>query len=156
MTLYRSQLSRAFGRPASRLTCLFQVVAALPLLVACPAVAAPAARHQAACQGVDQRLTSRRKAEYSRLVSAALGEKLRASDVEVLRFIGLGNWSAVYVSTPVTEDGMLFFQTVNGRKVFRDVWGGMVGPDDRSPVAAWARRLGAPERLARCFSVLVP
>ncbi len=63
-----------------------------------------------------------------------------------------GGWSVIYVSTPVSDDGVMFFQMAGGKKRFRDIWGGYADPSERSELASWARKLGAPQDLARCFA----
>jgi hypothetical protein len=94
--------------------------------------------------------------EYASPVAAAVskvvGERVMPSDVRISKFLRSGSWSAVYASTPVADDGFLFFQEVNGKKRFRDVWGGMAEPSDRPDLIAWARKTGAPEGLSACFA----
>jgi hypothetical protein len=52
----------------------------------------------------------------------------------------------------VSDDGVMFFQTVNGKKQFRDVWGGYADPSEKPELVSWAKKLGAPQGLADCFA----
>lgn len=116
------------------------------MLGICPAVAAQP------CAGVDTNLTDPVKREYAAMVAKAVGKGVKPSQVKLSRVMQSGNWSAVYASTPQTDDGMLFFETVDGRKQFKDVWGGWADPSERPELVAWAKKLGAPDRLAKCFA----
>ncbi|WPZ15489.1 hypothetical protein T8J41_06690 [Nitratireductor rhodophyticola] len=107
------------------------------------------------CDGVKVEMTKARKAEYAPLVASAMEAKIKPAQVEFGALIESGNWSAAYISTPVSDDGMMFFETVNGRKRFREVWGGWAEPSERPELAAWARKLGAPDDLAKCFAWIV-
>jgi hypothetical protein len=111
------------------------------------------ARAQGACRGVDQKLTSSGKQEYAALVAQDMRGKVKPSQVEVLGFMKEGAWTVAYVSTPVSDDGYFFFAEERGTKRAKDVWGGMAQPSERPEIAAWAEKLGAPERLARCFAL---
>jgi hypothetical protein len=104
------------------------------------------------CAGVDTRLSPSRTQEYTGLVAAAVGKTVKPSQVEIIKFLTSGSWSAVYASTPVADPGYLFFQEVDGKKQFRDAWGGMAQSSDRPELIAWAKKLGAPESLAACFA----
>lgn len=75
-----------------------------------------------------------------------------AADVSLGAFMQSGDWSVVYASTPVADDGVLFFQVAGGAKRFRDAWGGAADESGRGELEAWASGLGAPEELARCFA----
>jgi hypothetical protein len=110
---------------------------------------------ESGCNGVKVEATKVRKEAYAPLVVSAMGGKVKSSQVEFLAILESGNWSAAYVSTPIADDGVMFFQNVNGKKRFRDVWGGWADPSERPELVAWARKLGAPADLAKCFAETV-
>ena len=115
-----------------------------------PAMNAEAADH--ACVGVDTSLTDARKREYASLVAGSVTIKVNPSTVDFQNFMTAGAWSAVYVSMPNAEPGFFFFEIVDGRKRFKDVWGGFAVPEDRPELIKWATALGAPATLAGCFA----
>jgi hypothetical protein len=108
-----------------------------------------------ACDGVKVEVTKARKQEYASLVTAAMNNKFKPSQAEFTTIMESGNWSAAYVSTTVSDDGVMFFQTVNGKKQFRDVWGGYAEPSEKHELVSWAKKLGAPQGLADCFAETV-
>jgi hypothetical protein len=108
-----------------------------------------------ACDGVTLELTKARKQAYAPLVAAAMDHKVKPAQVEFLAILESGDWSAAYVSIPIADDGVMFFQAVNGKKQFRDVWGGFAEPSEKPQLVSWAKKLGAPEKLARCFAETV-
>jgi len=118
-------------------------------------VPAPALAATDVCNGVKVEMTKARKGEYAPLVAAAMDSKIKPSQVTFSAIMESGNWSAAYISTPVSDDGVMFFQAVAGKKRFRDVWGGWAEPSDRPELIAWATKLGAPVALARCFAATV-
>ncbi|MER9076545.1 hypothetical protein NKH80_27885 [Mesorhizobium sp. M0904] len=105
-----------------------------------------------ACDGIKVEATKARKQEYASLVASALNNKVKPARVKFITIIENGNWSAAYVSTPVSDDGVMFFQTVDGKKQFRDVWGGYAEPSEKPELVSWAKKLGAPQDLAKCFA----
>jgi len=107
------------------------------------------------CDGIKVDVTEARKQEYGPLVAAAMDNKFKPARAKFITIMESGNWSAAYVSTPISDDGVMFFQTVDGKKQFRDVWGGYADPSEKPEVVSWAKKLGAPERLARCFAETV-
>lgn len=107
------------------------------------------------CDGVKVEVTTASKQEYAPLVALAMENKVKPAQVEFSTIMESGNWSAAYVSTPVSDDGVMFFQTVNGTKHFRDVWGGYADPSEKRELVAWAEKLGAPQDLAKCFAETV-
>lgn len=107
------------------------------------------------CSGVEQKLTDANKREYAELVAKSLNAKVAPSQVKISNLLESESWSAVYASTPVSDDGVLFFQTVNGAKRFKDVWGGFADASERPELIDWAKKLGAPDNLARCFAQIV-
>lgn len=107
------------------------------------------------CTGVKVEPTKARKQAYAPLVAAAMDNKVKPAQVEFEAIMESGDWSAVYVATPIADEGVLFFQTVNGNRRFRDVWGGFADPSEKPEVVAWAKKLGAPIKLAKCFAEIV-
>jgi hypothetical protein len=91
-----------------------------------------------ACDGVKVEVTKARKQEYAALVVSAMENKFKPSQAKFITIMESGKWSAAYVSTPVSDDGVMFFQTVNGA-------GGSSGCRLRS-----SARLGKP-RAAPCL-----
>lgn len=108
-----------------------------------------------ACEGVDAQLTDARKHAYALLV-AALDAKVKPEEVDVSAFLEDGAWSMVLASTPVTDPGYFFFEDVDGRKTFQDVWGGVVEREEVPGVIEWAKGLGMPDTLANCFVTGIP
>lgn len=107
------------------------------------------------CDGVKLEITKVRKQDYAPVVASAVNNKVKPAQVEFNAILESGDWSAAYVSTPIADDGMMFFQTVNGKKQYRDVWAGFADDSDKPHLISWARKLGAPEKLARCFAQIV-
>lgn len=107
------------------------------------------------CNGMDTQLTSARKHEYAGLVSGAMDRKVRPGKVDVSMFTGSEAWSMVLASTPIADPGYFFFESVDGRKVFKDVWAGVAEQDDVPGVVQWVQGLGAPESFAKCFGTLI-
>jgi len=107
------------------------------------------------CDGVDTDISPAREQEYAGLVAKAVTAKIKPSTVKFHNFMASGDWSAVYVSTPVGDDGVFFFQNVNGQKQFKEVWGGWADPAEKPDLTKWARKLGAPQNLAACFADVV-
>lgn len=124
------------------------------LLVALLAPSA-AATSTAPCTGVDTSLTEDRKQQYAQLVAAAVGKGVEPEQVVISKYMQSGIWSAVYASTPETDDGVLFFEATGGQPRFKDVWGGMADASAMPRLIAWATNIGAPEALAQCFAETV-
>lgn len=129
--------------------------AAAIALVGLAAPLPPAFAANNACDGVKVEATQARKQEYAPLVVSAMEHKIKPAQVEFNALMESGDWSAAYISTPVSDDGVMFFQAVNGKKRFRDVWGGWADPSEKPELVSWARKLGAPAGLARCFAETV-
>ncbi|MGH6861052.1 MAG: hypothetical protein ACRECY_12390 [Phyllobacterium sp.] len=108
-----------------------------------------------ACDGVTVEATLSRKHEYAPLVAAAMDNTFKPAQATFIAIMESDDWSAAYVSVPVADDGVMFFQTVNGKKQFRDVWGGFAQPSEKPQLVSWAKKLGAPEKLAKCFAETV-
>ncbi|WP_119389214.1 hypothetical protein [Taklimakanibacter lacteus] len=114
--------------------------------------AAPALAAGGACAGVKVEVTQARKGEYAPLVASAIGNRIKPAQVTFNAILESGDWSAAYVSTPVSDDGVMFFQRVGGKKRLRDVWGGYAEASEKPELVSWARKLGVPRNLARCFA----
>lgn len=130
-------------------------IVVLATMLASLSLCSPTSAAGGACDGVETTLTDARKHEYSALVAGSLTASVKPSSVKIRNFMAAGSWSAVYASTPVSEDGVLFFDTVSGKKQFKDDWGGWATPDDRPELIRWAKALGVPESLARCFAHII-
>jgi hypothetical protein len=113
------------------------------LTLACATIICSVALAAQPCDAVDTNLSSARKQEYAALVVGAVTARIKPSAVKFRTFMESGAWSAVYVSTPVGDDGVFFFQDVNGQKQFKEVWGGWADPSERPDLIKWARKLGA-------------
>jgi hypothetical protein len=122
------------------------------LACSCHAGAAEAAQP---CAGVDTNMSPERKQEYAALVTKAMTAKIKPSAVKILNYMEAGSWSAVYASTPASDDGVFFFQDDNNQKTFKDVWGGWADPSEKPELIRWARKLGAPQELSKCFADVV-
>jgi hypothetical protein len=107
------------------------------------------------CVDVSVEITEARKHEYAPLVVKAIGGKAKASQVKFHSVLESGPWSAVYIGTPATDDAVLFFESINGRTQFKELWGGWADPSERPELIKWAKDLGAPDKLARCFAETV-
>lgn len=103
------------------------------------------------CDGVDIQLTDARRHDYARLVGAAMNGKVRPGNVDISTFMEDGAWSMVLASTPIADPGYFFFEDVDGRKRFRDVWAGVAESDEVPGVIEWAKGLGMPDTFANCF-----
>lgn len=104
------------------------------------------------CAGMDKVLTDTKRAEYAPLVAATFGPTVSAKQVEILRVLESGTWSAVEAATPVADIATFFFEASQGRKRLRVVWGGWADASERPKLVGWARKQGVPESLARCFA----
>ncbi len=111
-----------------------------------------AAQGRTSCAGMETGLSSARRQEYAGLVADAVERKVKPSEVTIHKFLSNGSWRVVYADIPIADPGYFFFQEVEGRKHFKDVWGGVAQPEDRPELTSWARKLGVPERLAACFA----
>ncbi|MER8466142.1 hypothetical protein [Mesorhizobium sp. M1396] len=107
------------------------------------------------CHGVKVDVTKAREQEFGPLVASAMTNKVKPAQVKFQTILESGKWSAVYISTPVADDGMMFFQTVNGKGQFREVWGGYAAPSEKPELVSWAKKLGVPQDLAKCFAETV-
>ena len=104
------------------------------------------------CDGVSVAATKERRQEYAQLVVSAISSKVKPAEVKFHGIMESGPWSAAYVSTPVADDGVLFFQRIGDERRFREAWGGWADPSERPELIAWAIALGAPHDLAKCFA----
>lgn len=104
------------------------------------------------CDGVDTELTSKRKADYSRLIAESLYGKVKPSDVSVERFMQAGDWAVVYAAVPIADPGYFFFDNANDRPAFKEVWGGLAEKSETPDLIRWAQKLGANTTVAACFA----
>ena len=119
------------------------------------ACAASQTSSSGACKGVDVGLSPARQHEYAALIVTSLTSKVAASNIKIYNFMAYGTWSAAYAGTPISDDGVFFFQKVGGKEQFKDVWGGWADPSDKPDLIKWAETLGAPSSLASCFADLM-
>lgn len=123
-----------------------------PVVLLLGFLAPSAAAAAAPCPGVDTSLSEDQKQEYAQLVASAVGNGVAPAQVNIIEYMQSGSWSAVHASTPQTDPGFLFFETAGGRPQFKEAWGGMASPSEAPQLIAWAKDLGAPDALARCFA----
>jgi hypothetical protein len=112
----------------------------------------------ATCSGVDQRLTSTRRALYADLIAKSITTPHTAAQIKVTRLMQTGLWSAAWGQAPDTERGIFFFHQQNGKPIFKEVWGGYATPEERPKIAAWPRSQldpSFPQPLADCFALTV-
>lgn len=120
--------------------------AAILLLVLAPSTVAA----QEGCDALDTGITIGRVQEYAPLIADAAGTI--PERVEFLSFMESGNWSAIYAATPVADPGYFFFETADGKKQLKDVWGGIASTSEHAEQVSFAKNLGAPGDLATCFA----
>lgn len=130
---------------------LVGVVVAMAAGITC-APAAP--RHYRSCAGMGMgtSMPHARELGYTDLIAGVLDRKVQPSEVTIRGFLSSGSWSVVYAEVPIADPGYFFFEKVNGRPRFKDVWGGVAQPDERPQVIAWVRKLDVPESLAVYFA----
>lgn len=118
---------------------------------------APAAGVAAApCAGVDTALTEAREAASAPLVAQSVSAEVAAKDVSVGHYFAEGAWFVIGAEIPVADgEGYFFFERAGGAARLHDVWGGYADPSEAGALADWARALGAPDALARCFADVV-
>lgn len=124
-------------------------LAILSIVLATGATAA-----QDACASIEQPLTDALKQEYAALAAAALDDGETPDQIEVNTVLQSGGWSVAYVTPSETEPGYVFFEETDGKKQFRDVWGGIATISEQPETAKWAETLGAPADLSACFATL--
>lgn len=112
----------------------------------------------AACEDLSIDLTEQSSGEYAVLINSAVSknidpsERFQPSDVDVYGFMQLGEWSAAMGSIPIADDGLFLFESVDGKKQYRGVWGGMIEATDALELEKWAESSGAPKDTAKCFA----
>lgn len=111
-----------------------------------------------ACANLDTDLTSQRAGEYADLIANAFSkdpdpsERFLPVDFDVYGFMSIGDWSAVRGDIPIADSALFLFETVDGKKQFRDVWGGLTEPSDQSDLMKWAEAAGVPQSIVACFT----
>lgn len=113
------------------------------------------------CSGIEVVPSNADKQEYSDLIAAEISadlspsDRLRSSDVDIYSLLESGGWSAVYGSIPTADAGVFLFESANGTREYRDVWGRSAELSERRELIEWAEQLGAQPDLANCLSHLV-
>lgn len=118
------------------------------ILIAALLAASPA--HAAMCPALLTKATPATRAADAALIRKLAHQNVRASGIgEVLSD---GKWRVIWATPENAENGVYFFR--RGAKAWRyvDVWGGVVAPGEKPGVLSWARKLGAPPAIARCFA----
>lgn len=134
-------------------TCL----AAITVMLATTGTHALAAAEDA-CAGVDTELTDLRADEYADLIAGTFAEDLEPderflpSDVEIYAFLESGAWSAVQGDIPIADSAWFLFEKDDGKKQYKDVWGGMTESSDEPKLIEWAEAAGAPQDIATCLA----
>lgn len=124
-------------------------LAALALVIGATGAASAAVP----CTGVDTRLTDARRQSYAPLVAGALTERVGSSEVAIRHYLADGGWGVLGAEVPVADgEGFFFFERTGDKLRLRDTWAGYADPSELAELAEWARKLGAPETLARCFA----
>ena len=87
-----------------------------------------------------------------RLVPSSFGLSSVSRYVSIGEVLSDGKWRVIWATPENAENGVYFFR--RGAKAWRyvDVWGGVVAPGEKPGVLSWARKLGAPPAIARCFA----
>lgn len=111
-----------------------------------------------ACANLDTDLTDQRAGKYADLITDTFSKDLEPSerflpaDVDVYGFMEIGDWSAVQGDIPTADSALFLFEKVDGKKQYKDVWGGLIEPSDESELIEWAEAAGAPQGIAACFA----
>lgn len=126
-----------------------QICAALAL--ACWAAGA----YAAICDGILLESGAARQKEYAALVARNVDGRVKPSMVKIERLLREAGWSAAFAQVPGHENGIFFFEEIDGKKTFKQVWSGTAEHWESPFLMRWAVNLGAPERLAGCFASLV-
>lgn len=117
------------------------------LLLAAPAFA------QEICAGIEVKPTEAITKEYVDLTAEALKESA-PGPIKVEKVLVSGAWSVAYIVPQNLDPGYAFFKDTDGKKIFKDVWGGFATVAERTEIATWGETLGAPADLAACFASL--
>lgn len=117
------------------------------LLLAAPAIA------QDVCTGIEVEPTAAITKEYADLTAEALKES-SPGPITVEKVLVSGAWSVAYIVPQDLDPGYAFFEDTDGKKIFKEVWGGLATVSEQPETAKWAETLGAPADLAACFASL--
>ena len=104
------------------------------------------------CDSVDTQVTKQLKLQYSKLIAKSVGQKVKASEVGIDKYMRAEDWVVIYADVPVADPGYFFFDASSGNPIFKDVWGGMAEKSDLPNLVKWARKLGAGPKIASCFA----
>ena len=110
---------------------------------------------QEQCFELDTGITLGRVQDYAPLIARAAREGVTPEQVEFISFTRSGDWSMIFAATPVADPGYFFFQEVEGKREFKDVWGGIAFASEKQAISDWATDFGAPSDLAACFAETV-
>ncbi|WP_434113394.1 hypothetical protein [Paraburkholderia caffeinilytica] len=123
---------------------MYRMLFATMALICSTCLAAP-------CDSVNRDITAARKAVLAPAITRQL---LRVPSVEVLRSFRLDQWSIIYVSTPVSESGFLFYSDDPLSSRYLTIWAGMAWPNEEDEIRNWALKnvSGIPVQLAACFA----
>jgi len=105
------------------------------------------------CKGIDQNLTDARKAEFAAPIATEWG----ADHVTVNKYMGLKNWSIVYVDTPIGDPPFVFFKGDPTKTHYVTVWSGAATIYEEQEMRRWTLKNapGIPKQLAACFAWFV-
>ncbi len=113
------------------------------------------AGHADPCDGLAVAMNADNHKTYATAAARGLTVQVRPASIKMEKLYRDGAWSAAWLDIPGQESGVFFFQDRDGAPRFKEVWGGMADASDRPDLVKWARQLGAPEGLARCFAQAV-
>ena len=118
------------------------------LLIAALLAASPA--YAATCPTLLAKATPATRAADAALIRKLAHQNVRASGIGDV--LSDGKWRVIWATPENAENGVYFFR--RGAKGWRyvDVWGGVVAPGEKPGVLQWARKLGTPPAIARCFA----
>jgi hypothetical protein len=105
------------------------------------------------CTGIDQTLSDARKAEFATPIAAQLG----ADHVTVNKYMGLKDWSIVYVDAPNGDPPFVFFKGDPSKTHYVTLWSGAAMIDEERSIRQWTLKNapGIPKQLAACFAWFV-
>ncbi|MBV7483875.1 hypothetical protein [Bordetella sp. BOR01] len=113
------------------------------------------AGHAHPCDGLAMAVNAQNHDAYATAAAQALTGHVRPASIKMNRLYRAGAWSAAWLDIPGHESGVFFFEDQGAVPGFKEVWGGIADPSEMPELVAWARKLGAPQDLARCFAQVV-
>ncbi len=118
------------------------------LIAAALLAAAPAEANS--CTGLESRATPLSRKADAALIRQLARQGVRASGIG--QAITDGKWRVIWATPQEAENGIFFFQRQAKGWRLKGTWGGVVAPGEQADVRSWARNIGAPPRIARCFA----